>query len=58
MSELKASDIAGNPLKIGSLVEYVNTGTKELSLKLFQMKMGYGRLSIRQIFAINRMFLE
>jgi hypothetical protein len=28
MSELKASDIAGNPLKIGSLVEYVNTGTK------------------------------
>jgi hypothetical protein len=28
MSELKASDITGNPLKIGSLVEYVNTGTK------------------------------
>lgn len=28
MSELKASDIAGNPLKIGSFVEYVNTGTK------------------------------
>jgi len=28
MSELKVSDIAGNPLKIGSLVEYVNTGTK------------------------------
>jgi hypothetical protein len=28
MSELKASDIAGNPLNIGSFVEYVNTGTK------------------------------
>ncbi|MCX9085275.1 MAG: DUF2098 family protein [Candidatus Methanoperedens sp.] len=28
MSELKVSDITGNPLKIGSLVEYVNTGTK------------------------------
>jgi hypothetical protein len=28
MSELKASDISGNPLKIGSFVEYVNTGTK------------------------------
>jgi hypothetical protein len=28
MSELKASDISGNPLKIGSFVEYINTGTK------------------------------
>lgn len=28
MSELKASDMSGNPLKIGSFVEYVNTGTK------------------------------
>jgi hypothetical protein len=28
MSELKASDIAGNPMKIGSFVEYINTGTK------------------------------
>jgi hypothetical protein len=28
MSELKASDISGNPLNIGSFVEYVNTGTK------------------------------
>lgn len=28
MSDLKASDISGNPLKIGSFVEYVNTGTK------------------------------
>ena len=28
MSELKASDIAGNPLKIGSFVEYINTGTQ------------------------------
>jgi hypothetical protein len=28
MSELKASDIAGNPLKIGSFVEYVNKGTR------------------------------
>ncbi|MFA4955528.1 MAG: DUF2098 domain-containing protein [Candidatus Methanoperedens sp.] len=28
MSDLKASDISGNPLKIGSFVEYENTGTK------------------------------
>jgi len=28
MSDLKASDISGNPLKIGSFVEYINTGTK------------------------------
>jgi hypothetical protein len=28
MSDLKASDISGNPLKIGSFVEYLNTGTK------------------------------
>lgn len=28
MSDLKVSDISGNPLMIGSFVEYVNTGTK------------------------------
>ncbi len=28
MSDQKASDISGNPLNIGSFVEYVNTGTK------------------------------
>jgi hypothetical protein len=28
MSEIKATDIVGNPLQIGNFVEYVNTGTK------------------------------
>jgi len=28
MNELKATDIAGNPLQIGSFVEYANTGTR------------------------------
>ncbi len=28
MSEIKATDMAGNPLHIGNFVEYVNTGTK------------------------------
>jgi hypothetical protein len=28
MSEIKATDMSGNPLQIGNFVEYVNTGTK------------------------------
>lgn len=28
MSEIKVSDNAGNPLQVGSFVEYINTGTK------------------------------
>jgi len=28
MNEIKATDIAGNPLKIGNFVEYANTGTR------------------------------
>lgn len=28
MSEIKATDIVGNPLQIGNFVEYVHTGTK------------------------------
>jgi len=28
MSEIKATDMAGNPLQVGNFVEYINTGTK------------------------------
>jgi len=28
MNEIKATDIAGNPLQIGNFVEYANTGTR------------------------------
>ncbi len=28
MSEIKASDLTGNPLHVGNFVEYINTGTK------------------------------
>jgi len=28
MSDIKAADMAGNPLQIGNFVEYINTGTK------------------------------
>ncbi len=28
MNELKVSDMAGNPLRVGNFVEYINTGTK------------------------------
>ncbi|NJD52950.1 MAG: DUF2098 domain-containing protein [Candidatus Methanoperedens sp.] len=28
MSEIKVTDMSGNPLQIGNFVEYVNTGTK------------------------------
>ncbi len=28
MSEIKVSDMAGNPLRVGNFVEYINTGTK------------------------------
>ncbi|MCX9082639.1 MAG: DUF2098 family protein [Candidatus Methanoperedens sp.] len=28
MNEIKATDIAGNPLHIGNFVEYANTGTR------------------------------
>ena len=40
MSELKASDITGNPLKIGSLVEYVNTGTKGTVIEIISDEEG------------------
>lgn len=28
MSDIKATDMTGNPLEVGNFVEYINTGTK------------------------------
>jgi len=28
MSDIKATDMTGNPLQVGNFVEYINTGTK------------------------------
>jgi len=54
MSDIKAFDLAGSPIMIGSIVLYAATGTRGTVTELMSDEMVHGHLSTKRTFIIKQ----